>query len=258
MNRLPLLLLALCTFLPVARADRREDDRREEESHDHRDRGPRVIVFQHANYQGDALVLYPGDALDNLSKLSFANGGRLNDSISSIRVDEGAEVYVYADSRFRGPVLRLAESARDLTSYLLPDSVNASWNDRISSLRVEERRRGPGGKRANPEEMVREAYLTVLNREPDPSGLDHYRRLITDQGWTGEMVRDNIRHGDEFRHEGANRIIRQAYQDVLGRDPRPDELEHYRKILLARDWLGNDVREDLKRGDEYRKNPHRR
>jgi hypothetical protein len=254
MNRL-LLLLAVCALLPAARADHRDDRSRND---DRRGRGPRVIVYQHADYRGNALVLYPGDTLDNLANMTFEDGGRLNDSISSIRVEEGAEIYVYADSRFRGPVMRLAENARDLTRRMLPDSINASWNDRISSLRVEQRRRGPGGRRVDPDEILRNAFRDLLGREPDLSGLGSLRSMIVDQGWTEEMVRDNIRRGDEFRHEGANRIIRQAYQDVLGREPRPDELDRYRRILLERDWLGNDVREELKRSGEYRRNPRRR
>jgi hypothetical protein len=65
-------------------------------------------------------VLYPGDSLDNLSGLTFGDGSRLNDRISSIRVEGGAEVYVHADARFRGAVMRLTENARDLTGRLLP------------------------------------------------------------------------------------------------------------------------------------------
>ena len=252
MKRLPLLLLAACALLPAARADRREDER-----HDRRDRGPRVIVFEHADYRGNSLVLYPGDALDNLNEVRFEDGSRLNDAISSIRVEDGAEIYVYVDSRYRGNVMRLTESVRDLSRRKLPDNVNASWNDRISSLRVEETHRG-SGRRPNPDEILRNAFRDLLGREPDLSGLGYLRSMIVDQGWTEEMVRDNIRHGEEFRNEGARRLVRQAYQDVLGREPRADELEHYRKILLERDWRGNDVREELKRGDEYRRNPRRR
>ena len=251
MNRL-LLLLVVCIALPAVRADNREEERR-----GHRDRGPRVVVFQHADYRGNSLVLYPGDSLANLNDVRFEDGDRVNDSISSIRVEEGAEIYVYADSRFRSHVMRLTESVRDLTRRVMPDSVNANWNDRISSLRVEENRRGPG-RRPDPDEILRKAFRDLLGRDPDLSGLGYLRGMIIDQGWTEEMVRDNIRHGDEFRHEGANRITRQAYRDMLNRDPRPDELDRYRRILLEKDWLGSDVREELKRSDEYRRNPRQR
>src|SRR5690348_13447864 len=128
----PPLLPCLAPFLlvSVALADHR-DDRRE---------GPRVIVFQHAGFSGDALVLYPGDAIDNMSGRTFENGAKLNDSITSIRIEGGAEVYAYADSRFRGEALRLTESARDLSGRPVAGGVSVNWNDRISSIKIERTR----------------------------------------------------------------------------------------------------------------------
>jgi hypothetical protein len=146
--------------------------------------------------------------LDNLSGQTFPGGAKLNDGISSIRVEGGAEVYVHADARFRGAVLRLTESARNLTGRLLPGSATTSWNDRISSLRVERRRRDEP--RAEPEVIIQRAYLDLLGREPDPVGLRDYRSLILDQGWSERMVRDNIRRGDEYPpgRRGADRAAR--------------------------------------------------
>lgn len=251
MKRL-LLLLAVCVAVPSSWADRRDDDRRDNER---RGRGPRVIVYQHADYRGNSLVFYPGDVLENLADVRFENGGPLNDSISSIRVEDGAEIYVYDNSRFRGQVMRLTENARDLSGRLLPGSVSANWSDRISSLRVErveERRRGDGP-RADPELIIKKAYQDLLLREPDPTGLRSYRGLIIDQGWTEQMVRDHIRRGDEFRREGADRIIRRAYLDVLGREPDPSGLKQYRRALLEKDWTESDLRDELRRSEEFRK-----
>jgi len=136
MKKLLWLLAGLMTLL-TARADRYEDERGRGE--------PRVILYEHANFRGDSLVLYPGDTLDNLSGRNFPGGAGLNDSISSIRVENGAAVFVYENSRFRGAVMRLTESVRDLTARPLPDNPTVNWNDRISSLRVEvEHRRGEG------------------------------------------------------------------------------------------------------------------
>lgn len=228
-------------------------DRRDDHAGDHdhdRERGPRVILYQDAEYRGDRLVLYPGDSLDNLSGQTFPGGAKLNDGISSVRVEGGAEVYVHADARFRGAVLRLTESARNLTGRLLPGSATTSWNDRISSLRVERRRDEP---RAEPEVIIQRAYLDLLGREPDPVGLRDYRSLILDQGWSERMVRDNIRRGDEFRQGGAERIVRRAYRDVLGREVDPEGLRHFRQQLLESNWTEGDVRDALRRSDEYKK-----
>lgn len=247
----PLLLLGLlsATLLGQAQPRDRDWDRGRDRA---RDRGPRVIVYEDAEYRGDRLVLYPGDSLENLSGLTFENGGRLNDRISSIRVEGGAEVYVHADARFRGAVMRLTENTRDLTGRLLPGSGSTSWNDRISSLRVEVRRRDEP--RADPDIIIKCAYLDLLGREPDQAGVRDYRSLIIDQGWTETMVRDNIRRGDEFRHEGADRIIRRAYRDVLGREADPEGLKFYRGRVLDKNWTEGDVRDALRKSDEFRKN----
>lgn len=249
MNLTPHLLIIGLLFPAVGQTQprRQPGERGSEQSRYH---GPRVIFYQDADFRGDALAVYPGDSLENLSGLSFPNGGKLNDRISSIRVEGGAEVYVYADARFRGAVIRLTESARNLTGRLLPGSVSASWNDRISSLRVEVRRRDES--REDPSVVIKRAYLDLLGREPDPSGLRNYRGLIIDQGWTERMVRAHIRRSEEFRLEGADRIIRRAYLDVLGREPDPSGLKHHRQNLLEKDWTEGDVRDALRRSDEYR------
>ena len=228
--------------------NRENGERQRDRDHEH---GPRVIVYEDADYRGAAMVFYPGDSLENLSAISFEGGGKINDHISSIRVEGGAEVYVYADPRFRGHVMRLTENTRNLTGRLLPGSVSASWNDRISSLRVELRRRDEA--REEPDVVIKRAYLELLSRAPDPGGQHTYRSLIIDQGWTERMVRDHIRHSDEFRREGADRIIRRAYLDVLGREPDPTGLKDHRRNLLEKDWTEGDVRDALRRSDEFKK-----
>jgi len=250
----PLLILALLAAVSGLAQPR---DRRDERGPDRdRPRGPRIILYEDAGYRGDSLVLYPGDTLENLSGLAFEGGGRLNDRISSIRVEGGAEVYVYTDAYFRGAVMRLTEGVRDLTDRLLPGGVSASWNDRISSLRVEVRRRDEP--RIDPEVVIKRAYRDILGREADPVGLRDYRGLIIDQGWTEAMVRDHIRHGDEFRKEGADRIVQRAYRDVLGREADPDGLRTYRAKLLEKNWTEGDVRDALRNSEEYRKSAVRR
>jgi hypothetical protein len=246
MKRL-LLLLGLIGLLPAARAERHDNDRREE---------PRVILYQHADYQGDSLVIYPGDAIENFSSQTFSNGSGLNDNVSSIRVEGGAQVYVYENSHFRGTVMRLVESVRDLTGRLLSDNPRDNWNDRISSLKVEGSRRRPGPSREiDYDATIKRAYKELLGRNPDESGLRNYRGLMIDQGWTEQMVRDHIQQGDEFRHAGADKIIRRAYLDVLGREADPNGLNQYRKAIIEKGWTEGDVRDDLRRSAEYRNRP---
>jgi len=238
-----------CLLTLVAAAQNPPRERREE--HLDREHGPRVILYEKANFGGDALIVYPGDSLENLARVAPDGGRSFNDRISSIRVEGGAEVYVYTDAEFRGAAMRLVESARDLTGRLLPGSGSASWNDRISSLRVELRRRDE--LRAEPEVIIKRAYTDLLGRDPDPAGRRDYRSLIIDQGWNERMVRDHIRRGEEFRGAGADRIIRRAYLDVLEREPDPTGLKEYRRNLLEKDWTEGDVRDALRKSEEFRK-----
>lgn len=242
-----LLLLTLVAVVPAARADRRDDERRRDE--------PRVILYQNANFGGDSLVVYAGEAIDNFSGRTFDNGNALNDKVSSIRVEGGAEVFVYDNARFRGQTLQLTESVRDLTRLPLNGTLTANWNDRISSLRVEKGPRRPEGGRPafDPDVVIKRVYLDLLGREPDSNGLRSYRGLMLEQRWTEAMVRDHLRRSDEFRREGVERIIRRAYLEVLGREPDPSGLKQYRRTLEERNWTEDDIRDDLRRSEEYRR-----
>jgi len=218
-------------------------------------RPPRVILYEHADYQGDFIVLTPGDTFDNLAGRRFPHGARLNDGISSIRVEGGAELVVFTDARFRGAAMRVTDNIRDLTGRLLPDRRD-SWNDKISSLRVEDFRRRPAGRDNRDKEIeafIRTAYLEVLGRPADPDGLRNYRRLVLEQEWSEAMVREELRRSDEYRRDGVDRIIRRAYLDLLGREADARGLAEYRRNLLERGWNEGDVCDDLRRSDEYRR-----
>jgi len=108
-----------------------------------------------------------------------------------------------------------------------------------------------------PETIIRRAYQDILNREPDPEGMQVYRTNILDRNWTEQDVREALRNSPEyasgaFRTASADRIIRRAYQDILGREPDPEGLESYRRNIVERGWDEQDVRQALRRSDERR------
>lgn len=226
----------------------------------------RVIVYQHADFRGEALVLYPGDAIENMSGKTFDHGGKLNDSISSIRVEGDVELFAYENARYRGEALRLTENARDLTGRLIAAAVGVSWNDRISSLRVE-RSRGnrpgsgaPGGGRppghpGNPDKLIQDTFQDLLGRAPDGGELREFRSRILDAGWTDRMLRDHLRSEDRYRQEAAEFIVRRAYRDVLGREADPGGLRQYSWAVREKGWTESDVRDDLRKSAEYRNRP---
>src|SRR6185503_4701127 len=52
----------------------------------------------------------------------------------------------------------------------------------------------------------------------------------------------------------ADDIVRRAYQDILGRDPDADGMRNYSSKILNDGWSERDVREALRRSDEYAAN----
>jgi predicted transcriptional regulator len=52
---------------------------------------------------------------------------------------------------------------------------------------------------ANATEMVRRAYLSVLNREPDAGGLQNYKDKVLREGWTEAQVAQSLRDSEEYR-----------------------------------------------------------
>ncbi len=94
----------------------------------------------------------------------------------------------------------------------VPNLQSVGWNDRLSSLQVESFSRGG------------------VNRRDGGFGT-----------------------GGGFRNNGsAERIVRRAYQDILGRDPDPDGMRNYRSRIIDDNWTEQQVREDLRRSQEYR------
>ena len=220
-----------------------------------RERGPRVIIFQDADFHGDFQVLYPGDAIDNLSGRTFEHGVSMNDRISSIRIEGEADLYVFENAGFRGRAMHVTESIRDLSNRRLPDGGGVSWNDRISSLRVAPLRGHHGRedeRRIDPDVVIKRSFLDVLRREPTTVEFRHFRGLILDQRWDERMVRENLRSEEVYRLEVVDRIIREAFRELLDRDPGPAGYEHYRRYLMEKGHTEADLREDLRRSKEYR------
>ncbi|MBA4136407.1 MAG: hypothetical protein C0518_03725 [Opitutus sp.] len=246
---------ALLVLLPLAAlADPRDDFRRG---------GPRVILYEHANFQGGAIVLRPGESAENLARWDFDNGRRSNDRISSIRVEGGAEVMIYSEANFRGEALRVTDDLRDLERG---DRRGPRFNDRISSVRVSfdrAPRPGPGPGRPlpvppvtiDPEKAIRRAYQDVLEREPDPAGLRHYRSLMIERGWTEVQVRDHLRRSDEYRGPYMTARLNRIYRELLGRDVDARGFDHYRNKIIEHGWSDADIRRDIMGGTEYRNRP---
>jgi hypothetical protein len=97
--------------------------------HEHR-RMPTVTLYEHADFRGASLTLEIGQRIPNLDWARFDNGSRINDRISSIRIEGPVELVAFEHAEFSGRALVTAGDIRNL------DWIQGRWNDVISSLRV--------------------------------------------------------------------------------------------------------------------------
>jgi len=91
---------------------------------------PTVTLYEHADFRGASLTLTLGQQIANLDWARFENGSRINDRISSIRIDGPVELVAYEHAGYGGQVLVTGRDIRNL------DWIQGHWNDVISSLQV--------------------------------------------------------------------------------------------------------------------------
>jgi hypothetical protein len=150
-----------------------------------------VCFYEDPNFNGDYFCAAAGSATNEVPRGT-------NDKISSVRLFGNATVEVFQDARFEG---RSARFDRDQ-----PDLHRSGWNDLISSFRVGRGGFGGGGYRPGngrmsvqqAEAIVRQAYLSVLGREPDSGSQVYVNRLMND-GWSRERVEGELRNSAEYR-----------------------------------------------------------
>lgn len=159
-------------------------------------------------------------------------------------------------------VLRRSPDERELRRYRLlvqedhwtEDDVKADLRARRDYRSHSERSERDRGS-YDVDRVIRTAYNDILGRDPDPQGLREYRRKMVDEGWTERQVRNALRDSAEHAQNpsaAADRIIRRAYQDILGRAPDASGLASYRNEIVYHGWDEHDVREALMKSPEYR------
>jgi hypothetical protein len=153
-------------------------------------------------------------------------------------------VCFFKDPDFRGDYF-CARSGENAGS--VPDGMN----DRISSVRV-----------------FGDAEVTVFRDvrfQGKSSRFDYDIRSLKDEGWNDLISSFRVRGGFGFGgrpgdgrpgggrpSDDPERIVRRAYQDVLGRDPDPSGMRAYRSRIIDDGWTEAQVRDDLRRSPEFR------
>ena len=107
----------------------------------------------------------------------------------------------------------------------------------------------------DPTAIVARAYEDILGRKVDKAGMRMFRSKIIDNGWTEEQVRDALRNSPEYTKQGADDIIKRAYEDIFNRQPDPAGLKLYREKISKDGWSEKQIRDNMRGSQEY-KNAH--
>ena len=240
----------------------------------------RVTFYTEPNFRGEALTVEAGAVVENLDKLTRPSRRPWTFAISSVRVDGAARATVYTAAGFRGEALEITANVADLYAVPRAQTAGATWDRCIASVRVI----GPQVIAAPPplrvetpppapttvyvvppttppprprydrrtaDLVIQRAYREVLGRSADPEGLRTYRDRLLRGDWTEEQMIRQLQRSSEARAINADEAITRMYREVLGRDPDPHGLAHYRSKW--RDgWTQGQIRDDLRRSTEGR------
>jgi Domain of unknown function (DUF4214) len=139
--------------------------------------------------------------------------------------------------------------------------VNEGWTEQDvrQALRNSPEYASMDRRTASADRIIRHAYQDILHREPDPSGMETYRRNIIENGWDEQAVRRALRRSPEkqvqrvtFSDAQATDMVRRAYLDVLGREPDETGMRDYTNRILRDGWTDQQLRQALRDSDEYR------
>lgn len=185
---------------------------------EHRDNASegRVILFAGTHFSGESIELRSGQYLDDLNFTRFPDGRIANNRISSILIEGNAWVELFDYRSFQGERVTLRSSISDL-SKLYGDG-NEAWNNRLSSVRVEAGR--PRFPQPPPPRPI---------PVPAPRPRPHDREI-----------------------DPAVEMVKNAYRDVLHREPDLDGLSTFTRTVQNRGWSESRLRAELRRSDEFR------
>jgi hypothetical protein len=139
--------------------------------------------------------------------------------------------------------------------------VREGWSEQDvrEALRTSDEYRSGSFRSASADRIVRRAYQDVLRREPDPQGLETYRRAVLEDGWEYQDVRRALARSPErrvsrqtLREADANAMVRRAYLSVLNREPDPAGLQSYSLKVRREGWTEQDLVRALRDSPEYR------
>ena len=162
-------------------------------------------------------------------------------------------VLLYAEPNYRGEALVLPAASVIENLEFVRDSRGRSWNDRVSSVRIE----GPVLLIAFEHSRFRGAQPTITRSSADLATLSlgdrsrsNWDKLMS--SLRVEPVQPNAPVFIEWNRRDAERAVRSAFRDILGRDPDDSGLRTYLKRLMDAGWTEDQLRDNLRRSPEFR------
>ena len=148
--------------------------------------------------------------------------------------------------------------------------IREGWSEQDvrEALRRSPEYNSPQIRTSSADRIIRRAYRDILKREPDPDGFNAYRRAIIEDGWDEQDLRQVLRRSDERREQrgdrgfgsgrasrgavDANEIVRQAYLNVLHREPDAAGFRDYGQRVTRDNWTQADIERALRDSPEYK------
>jgi predicted thioredoxin/glutaredoxin len=105
-------------------------------------------------------------------------------------------------------------------------------------------------------DLVRELYLGILGREPDPEGLDHHTRALVEKRETFQELAAGMATSDEFKGKAAQLLtpdlVRDMYLGILGREPDPEGFKHHTEALAEKRETLQDLAAGMAGSEEFK------
>lgn len=158
----------------------------------------------------------------------------------------------FTERDFRGDSLVVEVTAAIENLELVRDTRRRPFNDRFRSVRIE----GPIRVVVFEHSQFRGAATWLNRTTPDLSAysLGQHNKITWDRAITSLQVEPAPAGPifSDWKARDAERAIRAAYRDVLNRDPDPEGARFYLGRLLDAGWSENQLRDAIRRGDEFR------
>lgn len=143
-----------------------------------------AILFEHVNYDGEALYLEAGQEFSDLREAGMQGGKTWNDKISSIKIGKDAMVRVWTDINYTG--ISQLYPKKNEKGYVSYTSLHGEgWGDKISSLEVLDRvSTFRAGHSEKPKEPQAEQYEDGKNIVPKPGEVIFWEK----EGFQGARI----------------------------------------------------------------------